>query len=1411
MTAINVARTDTFEQQRVKINEISTALFNVTSGGSDLSTGNLKLGDGTLNDPSLAFVTDASLGIYKSSLGTLGFGSDNKRILNLSNTTQTSFVTIDCIKTSILDANVTITSAGSGYGFGTFTNVGLTGGIGSGCLADITVDEYAGTLTPGINYTPGTFNSILLLGGNGSGATIQFTVEGVTGTTNDSGSGYADGQYLDVPLTGGNGTGLTGTIDISGGQAIISINSLTGQGYQLGDLLGINDSDVGSGGGSGFEFEVTNSPYRIDTIDFVNKGSGYLVGDQLTLPVTESGVPSQLYGEVTGVTSTLVAGSAQITVADTSIIKVGSSVTQSNTPPGELPPGATVLSIDSSTTLTLSGNPVQPGAVTLTFTPSNTEIIEVPTVNADNISPNDIVTVTSGSGTLAAGTTVVSVSIITGSAEITLSQAPTGAGSVVLQFSPPFGSGSNFLYTVDSVGSISEVTINDGGIGYKDNDILSVQASDLVNPIEYAVDSIYVQEITFSGAVPTSAFSVGDTLEEDVTSSVPYQVRQITTAGGNIVSALIDFAGWVGSETLILSGNASPTYTLSAAGSAGYLYTIDGNITPDLTLYVNAKYKFNTPDPSHTFAFSTFPDGKYSPSLNSGLTATLSAGSTTVVLSSTTGVVPGMTVEQTGGSGTIPMTTVATVVDGTTITVEDAPTTNGTATVDIYGSEYTDGVIRSSTDVIISITDTTPSPLYYYCQVHENMGGSDGNEAVITIDPNNPNPLGSGFQLDVGTIDEDNNIKLDVTSGKATFDDLQSDNAIITTIGASSISASTSITTPSATISSINSPAALTIDPANAAVTFSTNTTNVNFGNFATLEVSSGNFESAGTIKTSNKFISNDLLEIEDNNVLSTPGNDLLLTPASGRIAKVDSNAALVIPAGNDLERPTALAEDGSIRFNTDTNQYEGYSATNSSWSSLGGVRDLDGNTYILAEETVGANDNTLWFINDNVNTIRVTPQYLEFVNVNQLRSLNPSNPVYSEWIANSPVLIGDYIKYKNNLYEVTTSGTAGDPGGTLGTSGNEPTHTSGAVTNGTAELTWNSVAVNPIVFEDFTEFRIDPTGSSALVVNSDLRFSQNTISTDINDLAIRPNSGKKIVCDAPTSLVLPSGIDADRGVPIQGSVRFSQTTSQFEGYDGSNWGSLGGVKDVDQNTYIIPESAPGANENTLFFYNDNAKTLEVTTTAMDFYGIDTIRSVTSDELEITASLLTFDQGTSTFDNTATDRTFLHTTKQYFDLGLSAGLTTDPVLRLDDQGDVFLNVGFGTGNLDLVKIFDGDLKEFELADVRVLSEKISLVKGTINNGSSELYPTGSNVGCKTTVAAHNTVTGDKEFIEFGVLDDGTDIFHTTYGNIRTGIELIVPTFEVTGTGVARLNIELGADVNTTDTVNVVIVSNVTKK
>ena len=118
----------------------------------------------------------------------------------------------------------------------------------------------------------------------------------------------------------------------------------------------------------------------------------------------------------------------------------------------------------------------------------------------------------------------------------------------------------------------------------------------------------------------------------------------------------------------------------------------------------------------------------------------------------------------------------------------------------------------------------------------------------------------------------------------------------------------------------------------------------------------------------------------------SSGPNDITLTPFSGRKIKINSVTSLDIPVGTTLERPSAAA-NGSIRFNTTNGQYEGYNSSTTSWSSLGGVRDLDGNTYILAELTPGANDNTLWFYNDAVNTIKVTPEFLDFRTVKKISS----------------------------------------------------------------------------------------------------------------------------------------------------------------------------------------------------------------------------------------------------------------------------------------------------------------------------------------------------------------------------------------------------------------------------------------
>ena len=60
------------------------------------------------------------------------------------------------------------------------------------------------------------------------------------------------------------------------------------------------------------------------------------------------------------------------------------------------------------------------------------------------------------------------------------------------------------------------------------------------------------------------------------------------------------------------------------------------------------------------------------------------------------------------------------------------------------------------------------------------------------------------------------------------------------------------------------------------------------------------------------------------------------------------NTSSIRLPAGNTAERTTNTSK-GQIRFNTETDQFEGYH--NSNWRGLGGLIDTDQDTYITAEE----------------------------------------------------------------------------------------------------------------------------------------------------------------------------------------------------------------------------------------------------------------------------------------------------------------------------------------------------------------------------------------------------------------------------------------------------------------------------
>lgn len=208
---------------------------------------------------------------------------------------------------------------------------------------------------------------------------------------------------------------------------------------------------------------------------------------------------------------------------------------------------------------------------------------------------------------------------------------------------------------------------------------------------------------------------------------------------------------------------------------------------------------------------------------------------------------------------------------------------------------------------------------------------------------------------------------------------------------------------------------------------------------------------------------------LSENNTTTTPtraqleadtNNNLIIRTTGSGTVFIDSNKALRIPVGDTSVRPAGVT--GEIRFNSTTTQFEGYNGI--AWTSLGGIRDVDGNTYIVPETVPDANENQLKFIADNITVATMDTQYAKF-------------------------------------------------------------------------------------------------------------FAK--------------------------GFVLPSGATVDRPTGVTGSIRFNTEQLQFEGFDGTSWISIGSVRDVDGNTYIIPETVPGANENTLYFYTNNFLAATLSTTAL--------------------------------------------------------------------------------------------------------------------------------------------------------------------------------------------------------------------
>ena len=196
------------------------------------------------------------------------------------------------------------------------------------------------------------------------------------------------------------------------------------------------------------------------------------------------------------------------------------------------------------------------------------------------------------------------------------------------------------------------------------------------------------------------------------------------------------------------------------------------------------------------------------------------------------------------------------------------------------------------------------------------------------------------------------------------------------------------------------------------------------------------------------------------------------------------------------------------------------------------------------------------------------------------------SNQKIDIWNVDNLTMNGNTLSSTDTNGDITV-----DPNGTGNIVLQGPTNANGNVAV-TGQLTINGALAQ--------------TGTSSVtgILNVDnLRLDGNTISsTDTNgNILVAPNGTGETIVSSTTSIKIPVGTTAQRPSNSTGQIRFNTTDGRFEGYDGNAWAGLGGVVDVDQDTFIRAETAPTNDNDDLEFFTGGTKRATMSTTGMIF------------------------------------------------------------------------------------------------------------------------------------------------------------------------------------------------------------------
>ena len=919
----------------------------------------------------------------------------------------------DAVASATLDTelgqvgSITLTQAGEGYS--SVPTVVVSGGSGTGATAGLNVLPVGGNITAaGSGYVAGTYTNVTFTGGSGSDAAATFTVRGLFGTVT-GGSGYTASTYNQIDVVNVNRaatwpvtvaarhklpsvvSGITGTVNV-GDTATGATSGATGTVTDVGAAAAGTDSFV--------YVTVTSGVYQAaEVVNFTSGGS-----------LTTSGLPEDINRYFINT------GSGAAEAPDLTMIRGNTyrfDMSDASVAGHPLVLDATSTAATSEWAIFTYGTPGNAGAYVDIICKPGATIGATAYYQCSShgrpMSENALINVTAGTAGESGSGAQLDITVEGGA--VTAATFSTGmqgsgynVGDVITAASDTLiGNGTGFLYTItgNDTGIFSVTDIQASGSGYAVNDVLGVADADVGNSgsgsgFQFTVTKAgYVDSATIAEGNGGSGFFSGQT--------VVFDTLQFggMGAGSNFAMVANDI---ITTSITTIAGDgslSSANYNFSSAGTLTVGTTTTSVLSNDTLTTTNVQASGNA-----TISTNATVGGTFGVQGISTFTGNIAANGTDNFIENVRLSI------QSGGTAAAP--TVALSAEPTTGIYRSAADEFSIAHGGVQKHVIKSTGIETAGDIIADSTIGNAAPFFKVDSTAEtltvgnaNTGLQLNNAAVLTASGQDTNipvtitPKGEGDMVITGAANREFQVNDGNVANKKFFVDTQTGNAEID--GTLKVDNKLKIVTSNienADIGGTNSfGEILTVGITGSGTGYTdgsysacTVTATTGIGTAATFDVTvSGGQITAATVTASakghNYYVGD---EITFNpatigggsgntvTVTDTQGQGLTLKPGGGKSVHIKSTGSLIIPYGTTNERP--LANDrltGAIRFNSTQLQFEGYNGTD--FVSLGGVRDVDQDTYILTEASPGSDEDTFEFFAAGINNLSLNNTTLAF------------------------------------------------------------------------------------------------------------------------------------------------------------------------------------------------------------------------------------------------------------------------------------------------------------------------------------------------------------------------------------------------------------------------------------------------